>query len=392
MQDVVRAQDLQVERLKELARARTGLADFGPAHFETPLGQLTRAMREEAALNAAGYAAMGERLVNALANRLRRVALFARHPEIADERVDVGAVIVGLPRTGSTMLHRLLAASPQATAVRWWESVFPLPRESAADAAADRAGRIADSEALVAGIMAEAAGFDAIHPLDAHADDEELPLIEQSFVSNMPESMMFVPSYGDWLLAADQRAAYGELIDYLRVLQWQSPERRGARWILKCPHHLTAVDTVLEVFPDAAVVMTHRPIAQLMPSWYSMVATLTAAYSDADHARAQAAHWTARLRRNLADMVAARARKPGRFVDVDYRSLLDRPLAEAERVFGAAGLPVGQGDRDAWTGWLAANRRDARPTHRYSLEQFGISAERLRDDFAFYTSAFPNAA
>lgn len=392
MHDVAGKDDLTAGHLEARARARTGLTDFGPDHYRPALEVLTAAMRDEAQLNAVGFAALGERLVNALANRLRRVALFAAHPEIADEKVEVAALIVGLPRTGSTMLHRLLAASPQATAVRWWESVFPLPREGTDPTPGDRARRIADSEALVAGIMAQADGFDAIHPLDAHADDEELPLIEQSFQSNMPESMMYLPSYGAWLLAADQRHAYAELVDWLRILQWQSPERRGAKWILKCPHHLTAVNTVLEAFPDAVMVMTHRPVAQLMPSWYSMVATLTAAYSDAAHARAQAAHWTERLRRNLADMVAARDTAPERFVDVDYRALLSQPLPEAERVFAAAGLAVGEGDRAAWQAWLDSNRRDARPTHRYSLEQFGVAPERLAQDFSFYTAAYPMAA
>lgn len=392
MQEIDRVEQLDPAVLRQLARDRTGLSDFGATHYEAALAALTDAMRDEAQLNAAGLAAMGERLVNALSNRLRRVALFAAHPEIADEKVDVAALIVGLPRTGSTMLHRLLSASPQATAVRWWESVFPLPRDGQEATAQDRAGRIADAEALVAGIMATADGFDAIHPLDALAHDEELPLIEQSFLSNMPESMMYLPSYGAWLLAADQTEAYRELIDWLRILQWQSPERRGAKWILKCPHHLTAVTTVLDMFPDAVMVMTHRPVAQLMPSWYSMVGTLTSAYSEGDHAAAQAEHWTERLRRNLTDMVAARAESPNRFVDVDYRDLLDRPLEEAKRVFEAASIRVGDEDVAAWTAWLDGNKREARPTHRYSLEQFGIAADRLSSDFAFYTEGNPMAA
>jgi hypothetical protein len=384
---------LEPETLKAMARARTGLDEFGPPYFEQPLTVLTRAMREEADLNAAGFQAMGERLVNALSNRLRRIALVKAHPEIADEKVDVAALIVGLPRTGSTMLHRLIAASPQVTAVKWWESVFPLPRVGEdGDSGDEQASRIADAEQLVEDIMSQATGFDAIHPLDAHAFDEELPLIEQSFESNMPESMMYVPSYGDWLLAADQREAYLELVEYLRILQWQSPERRRQQWVLKCPHHLTAVRTVLEVFPDAVMVMTHRPIQQLMPSWYSMVATLTGAYSDSDRASAQAEHWTERLRRNLVDMVEARREAPDRFVDVDYRDLLVEPIRQAEQVFHAAGLTGSDADRAAWQAWLDGNKREGRPSHRYTIEQFGIDPGRLERDFRFYTEAFPVAA
>ncbi|WP_311269544.1 sulfotransferase [Sphingobium sp. WCS2017Hpa-17] len=382
-------EDFSPDRLMAFAKTRTGLEDFGPGHFLTALGVLTDAIRQEAQLNENGVGAMGERLVNALANRLRRVALFKAHPEIAEQRVEVAALIVGLPRTGSTMLHRLLSESPQLTAVRWWESVFPLPRD---EGAGEVAGRKADAERLVVDIMSSASGFDAIHPLDAHAYDEELPLIEQSFMSNMPESMMYIPSYGEWLLGADQADAYDELIDFLKIFQWQDPSRAGQKWVLKCPHHLTAVDTVLSKFPTAAIVMTHRPITKLMPSWYSMVGSLTGAYSDADHAAPQAEHWTQRLRRNLVDMVAARNGAPARFVDVDYRDLLEQPLVEARKVLEAAGLAVDASDLDAWQGWLDGNRRDNRPSHQYSIEQYGLTRERLNADFAFYTEAYPMAA
>ena len=181
--------ELEPDALMARAKANTGLDDFGPGHFLEPLTVLTRSMREEADLNEAGIQMQGGRIVNALENRLRRQALMKAHPEIADEKVEVGAIIVGLPRTGSTMLHRLLAASPRATAMVWWETIFPLPRDESG--AADIAARKADAEALVEQLVSASAGFDAIHPMDAHAHDEELPLIEQSFISNIPEAMMY---------------------------------------------------------------------------------------------------------------------------------------------------------------------------------------------------------
>lgn len=381
--------EFHVDGLMALARQRTGLTDFGPGHFVEPLDVLVRAMHEEAQLNEAGAAVHGGRLVNALANRLRKQALLARQPEILEQEVNVAAVIVGLPRTGSTMLHRLLSASPRATATRWWETIFPLPRRD--DGNSDIAERKADAEALAAQLLEASAGFDAIHPLDAHAFDEELPLIEQSFMSNIPESMLYVPSYGEWLLKADQRLAYAELIDWLRILQWQDPERKGKSWILKAPHHLTAVQTVLEVFPRAAMVMTHRRVDHVMGSWYSMVASLTGGNTDRDFAREQASHWTQRLRRNLEDMMAARANAEDRFIDVHYRSLLEEPLDHARRVFAAAGLAADAADEAAWSAWLAGNQRDNRPSHKYDVVDFGISADRLREEFAFYSDLFDPA-
>ena len=377
---------LEPDVLMARARASTGLDDFGPAHFMEPLAALTRSMRDEADLHEAGIAMQGGRIVNALENRLRRQALMKAHPEIADEQLDVGAIIVGLPRTGSTMLHRLLAASPRATAMVWWETIFPLPRDESG--AADIAARKADAEALVAQIVGASEGFEAIHPMDAYAHDEELPLIEQSFMSNIPEAMMYLPGYGAYLLDADQTHAYGELIDWLKILQWQDPSRRGRKWVLKAPHHLTAVQTVLDSFPDAVIVMTHRRIDHVIASYSSMVGSLTGGNSATDFRAAQAAHWSARLKRNLEDMIAARSRQNGRFVDVSYRKLLADPVGHAIGVFAAAGVHADEADLAAWKGWIDGNQRDNRPSHRYDLADFGIDADALRRDFAFYADAY----
>jgi len=329
---------LTPDNLMEIARRGTSLDDFGPDHFLEPLTVLTRSMREEACLNAHGVGEYTRRLVNALENRLRRVDLVKRHPEITGESIKVGAVILGLPRTGSTMLHRLLTASPRATGAYWWETVFPLPRDESG--AADIAARKADAERIVADMVGASAGFEAIHPLDAHAIDEELPLVEQSFMSSLPESMMYLPSYGEYMLTADQSHAYDELIEWLKILQWQTPERRGKAWILKVPHHLSAVQTVLDKFPEAAIPMTHRRIEHLMGSWYSMVASLTGGNTDRDFGAEQARHWTRRWHHNLVDMMAAREKAESRFIDIHYRDLLTNPLASARKVFAAAGLPA----------------------------------------------------
>lgn len=368
------------------AKARTGLSEFGPGHFREPLDVLTRSMREEAQLNTMGLAVQSERLVNALANRLLRIALMRRHPEIAEEQVEVGVVIAGLPRTGSTLLQRLLAATPQTTAPLWWETIYPLPRGELGPA--DIAARQADAEALATQLVAASAGLEAIHPMDPHAHDEDLLLIEQTFVSNVPEAMLHVPSYGAWLAGADQAWSYAELTDWLKILQWQNPARRGRKWVLKSPHHLTAVPTVLATFPDAVVVMTHRKVEHVLGSYFSMVAALTGGNTDADFSREQAAHWTAKLRANLADMMAARAAAPGRFFDVYYGKLIPAPFDHARQIVTAAGLTPTPAAEAGWAGWMAANRRDNRPSHRYDVRDYGVVPEALRQEFAFYIDAF----
>ncbi|NIB39004.1 sulfotransferase [Pseudomaricurvus alkylphenolicus] len=378
---------LNVSNLMAVAMQRTQLSDFGPEHFVEPLEVLLKSMREEARLSPAGLRAQSERLINALCSRLRKTAFLQKHPQVLNEEIKVAAVIVGLPRTGSTMLQRLIAASPKLTATRWWETIFPMPLEGEVEG--DPSGRIQQAESLVENIMGAAENFDSIHPLDAHAYDEELTLIEQSFISNMPESMMYVPSYGKWLLQADQSNAYAELVEYLKILQWQTPKRRRQQWVLKSPHHLTAIDTVLDVFSSAVIINTHRSITDVMPSWYSMVGSLTEADSDAEGLRqAQAKHWTWRLNKSLQGFMKSRAGHADRFMDIDYRTLLDAPIETCESIFKRAGLTLEDEDRQAFASHTKNNRRGKRPAHQYNLASFGVSRKELESEFDYYQKIF----
>lgn len=378
---------LSCSYLMDQAVERTGLADFGPDRFIEPLGVLVNAIRNEAQLTAQGAKAQVDRLINSLECRLRKMALLSKHPEILDQQVRVGAVIVGLPRTGSTMMHRLLAASPQLTATVWWETIYPIPLSVAK--VNDFNQRIEMAQRLVEQILGAAEGFDSMHPLDALAHDEELTLIEHSFVSNMPESMMYVPSYGDWLLKTDQTAAYYELVEYLQILQWQSDDRASCMWVLKSPHHLTATQTVLDVFPEALIVVPHRAVDSVLPSWYSTVASLSQADSDMPElARKQAVHWTGRLGRTLSDMMAVRLKREDRFFDVGYKDLMADPIKVCVKAMERMSMQAGAKDLDAFAAHLNANKREMRPSHDYRLDDYGIHPNELREVFAEYSARF----
>jgi len=376
---------LTVENLMELASRRSGLDDFGPGSFQEGLNILVTAMRKEAELSGAGIKAQSERLINSLIARLRKTDFLREHPEILKEEIDVAAVIVGLPRTGSTKFQRLLAASPKLTATYWWETIYPVPLPSEKSSLE----RIEMAETLVEQIMGAAENFDSIHPLNARAFDEELTLIEHSFASNMPESMMFVPSYGEWLLETDQSHAYDELIEYLKILQWQSSERTNQRWVLKSPHHLTATKTALDKFPAALMVVPHRSIQDVMPSWYSMVGSLSAAESDRpDLGKQQALHWTTRLDRCLQDMMAIRGQQPERFLDIGYKTLLKNPMDACSVAFDRMGMQLEETDRQAFENHLNENKRGDRPAHSYNLADYGVTLAELDGRFEYYAKEF----
>lgn len=373
------------------AEAETGLHAFGDPWFVAPLRRLLAAIEAEAGLTGEDDPPV-QRIVQSLVDRLRLQDYLARHPGVLREKVEVAAAILGLPRTGSTMLQRLLGSSPQLTSGYWWEVTFPLPLPGEAEG--DPTPRQDAARAMVAAFYAAWPDFDSIHPMDAMAHDEDVMLLDKTFLSSTYDSILHIPGYGEWMEAADHRAAYRELRVWLQVLQYQSPARRGRRWILKSPHHLLGgLDGFLAEFPEARAIMTHRAIEEVIPSYCSLCASMTAAHSRNFVPANSGAYWTGRFSRALRRLIDRRAGpEGGRFIDVRYDALQADPLAVAEMIFGRLGLAFGAADRAAMAAWLAENGREKRPPHQYDAAAYGLSADGMRRDFAFYSAAFLEGA
>ena len=253
------------------ARRKAGLGDFGDESFRVPMRVLLASLEKEAALTPIGRFVQRQRIVDILVNRLRAEDHFKRYPEILEEKIAPPLVIVGLPRTGTTMLHRTLAADPRWYSVLWYECRNPSPFPGTGSGSRDP--RIADAEAQVHAMIEGSPELAAIHPLDALAPDEEILLLEHSFSSTTPEAAANVPSYGRWLNEQDQTAAYVYLKKLLQFLQWQKNKAgsEAERWVLKTPHHLGFMDVLFAVFPDAHVVQTHRDPLETIHSLASMI-------------------------------------------------------------------------------------------------------------------------
>lgn len=380
---------LDTEALLSEARRRAGFDDFGDLFepFRAPMDMQVRSMRDEARLTAAGRDAMVEGVLSALVNVLRMADDLKRHPEILDEPVRVTALVVGLPRTGSTMLHRMLATHPQATAPLWWEVTYlaPFPGERRGDPGPrQEAGR-----AQVRWMCDNMPDLISIHPMDADAPDEDVMAMEQVFVGTAAECRMHLPSYVAYIERLDKRPVYRFLRTLLQYLQWQSPQRAGKAWVLKAPAHLTALSTVLETFPEAHIVMTHRDPVAVVPSFASLGYTLTKLGSDHADPAVIGRHWSRRWRAALTDFMATRAGAAGhRFIDVMYQEQVADPLGTATRVMEKIGLPVDAAAGQALRAWVDANPRDKRASHRYTPEMFGLTEAGLKADYGFYRDAF----
>ncbi len=376
---------MKIDDLLDAARTKTGLTDYGDDWFTEPLGILVASLNTEARLSALGLELTRRRLVALLADRLRLRALHREHPEVRDVEVKVAAEICGLPRTGSTLLHRLLAASPQLTSTLSWETSYPLPFPGEGPDAAERKRRARERADM---FLAASPDFAQIHTIEWDGPEEDVILLDRTFTSMSFDSFYRIPSYGDWLRAADQGPAYRELLEWLRVLQWQQPSRAGRAWVLKSPHHLTAVDTVLDTFDGCMIVMTHRSPVNVVPSYASMVASITAQYSDELDREEIGRYWSERFATTLRGFAAVRQRRPDRFVDVHYATALSEPVTRACRVLSLLGLTAGDADRAAFESYVERNRRERHGSHSYTPSDFGLSAEQLERDFAFYTKEY----
>lgn len=374
------------ETLLAAARERTGLSDFGDTWFFEPMDHYITAANAEGKLTEAGFAGQTEAIVKGLASRLRMVEDIKRHPEILDEDVEVAAIILGLPRTGSTIFHRLLASAPGMTAIRWYEAqnYAPLPGDEPGKPEARRAY----AEAMIEGWLNLSPELASIHPLDPDAPDEEIIILGQLFITTMVEAMTFIPSFAKWLNDYDQSKGYDDLKTILKYLQWQDPTRRGKKWVLKSPQNLPYTDVIANAFPKAVLVMTHRDPLEVVPSYVSMEAALyklNSVHSD----EAVGAFWFPRLAEWMHRFEQARARiGEDRFIDIDYREVAKEPLKQAQRVLAHIGIPLDDKIEAALTEFMAGNKREQRPMHDYSLERFGLNEADVREAFASYRARY----
>lgn len=378
---------LDIDVLLAEAQRRTGLSDFGDPWFLEPFGILVRSMREEADLNALGLEYHTSKLLNSLTNRLIIRDFINRYPEVREMPVKVAGVIAGLPRTGSTMLHRLLSQSRNATSVLWWETFAPVPYQDEVIGQPEK--RIAAAREVVRQMREAIPDMDSLHPLYAQEPDEELMLLEQSFIGWMAEAHMNVPTYSEWLKQADLTPAYLELRELLQLLTFQNKERKGCAWVLKAPYHVTALPELLKVFPGVRIIMTHRDPMKTVPSFASMNSNLTQPYTNSHDSHRVGQHWQAQLARGLSLFLEGRERfGEEHFIDVYYEDQIADPVGTAIKVLAKIGLSAEAEDAELISRWMSRYPRDSRPSHQYGLDDFGLSEDSILEAFAKYRGRF----
>nr|WP_254659374.1 sulfotransferase [Mycobacterium malmoense] len=371
------------------ARRKEGLTDWGPGEFEGPLRVLL-ADYARADLNAVGVHILRSGIVHSLRMRLRAQEWIRRHPEILDERVAAPIVVVGMMRSGTTLLQRLLAADPRFVCAYGWEVVEVAPRLDHRFSGADP--RIAISQAREAKSRELAPELFAIHPMYATEAEEEIVFLADAFLSHVPESGAPVPNYRSWLDDQDFSPAYDHLHRMLQFLQWQKRRRGivGQRWVLKSPAHLGYLDLLRARFPDLHIVHMHRDPRATIASGASLNATLHAMHADAVDVHRVGAEWLQRMGWTNDRAMALRdgwADDDERVTDVGFDAAVADPIGQVARVYDAVGLSLTAGAQDAMRRWLAGRPREAaRPA--YGLPAYGLRPEQVDERFTLYNKRF----
>lgn len=369
------------------AVSRAGSSDFGDADFLDGLGRFLRSADQEARLTLLGRIMVRGYAIDNLVNRLSVIDWRKRHPGVADERIVAPLFIIGLPRTGTTILHSVLEQDPANRSPLSWEIQHPCPPATPATWSDDP--RIARMQRTLEQLFELVPGFEAIHPMSATSPEECVAIFTQCFKSEQLLVQFNLPSYQTWLDDADMRPVYEY---HRRFLQHaQSGGVRGGRWVLKSPAHLHQIGTLLEVYPDAKVVHTHRDPIRVCTSIASLMAMLRGAASDhidLHEIGRQQLDWWAKLVGAALEHRKRMGDRDHQFFDVRLRETVADPVDVVRRMYAHFDFALDDEVEERMQRFVRDNPRDKHGSHTYTPEDFGIDPVRDRAPFEEYTAYF----
>lgn len=372
-------------QLIDAARRRTGLEDFGPGDFFEPLSRLLESCQREARLNFIGKIALRSDLTRMLSNRLSLERDRNLYEPIRTQQIREPLFIVGLPRSGTTLLHTLLAADPAHRAPMIWEVMFPSPPTN------ERMNvRIRETQQSIRYLHWLAPTFRQVHALGAEIPQECIGLTSPSMLSDQFDTMYRVPSYRSWFLKQDLLPAYQY---HHRFLQHLQHRQSGDRWILKAPAHMFALPALLNLYPDALFVQVHRDPLKAIASVSSLIAILRSIFSDhvdpTEVGRDALQYWS----ETMTNFMQQRNElSPHRFVDIYYSDIRKDPVAAAHKVYDHFRWKLTGEAEVRMRNVLANQPPEESGFHRYDPAQFGLTDAEVATLFRTYSARFGSTA
>ena len=373
--------------LMERVAEKTGQSDFGDAWFHAPYDMLVDAIRAEARLNLAGEFVAEMQFEKVLTDRVMAQRWFNKHPEILERALPRPIIVVGPMRSGTTRMHRLLAADRRFQHLRSFETISPVPPEDF-EPGEEYDERIVTARKIQR--MARLANPRTlnIHPTGPCEPEEELGLLVNSFWGMKHEVQWSIPSYGRWSETVDARPAYAQLARLLKLVSWSQQKSSLKPWILKTPQYMLDLDAVIDTFPDARFIFTHRDPKAVVGSAASLAWNQTIIYSDHADAQSVGREWLHKTEQQIARMRRARDRiAKSRMIDVHFEEMDGGWEAVMSRIYDFLDLEI-EPALPGMADFMNRSRALKRRPHRYSLGEFGISegevAERLSDYIRTY--------
>ncbi len=375
---------LDAGRLHEQATQETGLFDFGPRDYEERLEVLLGALREVDAVTPAGQVVFFAQVLQLLKTRLLLTDLLTRHPEIRDIELAPPIVIVGLPRTGTTHLHNLLAADPALRSLPYWESLEPIPMPSEAGVEPDP--RRQRTEAGVWFLNQAMPLFPLMHEITTDHVHEEIQLLAIDFSTMFFETLAPVPAWRSFYRSRDQTPHYRFLRTLLQALQFL---RGGNRWVLKSPQHLEQLPVLAEVFPDATTVVTHRDPVDVVVSMATMIVYAARMHTDEVDPAQLGRAWAERIESLLGACLRDRHVLPAdRSIDVPFDAFMAHEMATVRSIYALADQPFDEAVEMALADYLAGHQRGRLGRIDYRAADVGLDPADLGERFADYVQRF----
>jgi hypothetical protein len=377
---VLNANDIIAE-----AEERVGIQD--PELVLRPnLERFVSALNSDNKLSTLGETTARKVLIDRTVDRLEGIKWVRNHPEIANEVISQPVFLTGLPRSGTTYFQYLFDRDTRFRLIRSWESISPSPPPGF-DAESVRRRKAEEAERRRQAVPKQIKGFEALHLLDLDGPDECHVFLEQSYAAAGYQNVYDVPSYFDYMTTTlDFAPSYRLHKRQLQLLQWRM---RQPRWVVKYPNHVLAMDAILDVYPDARFVMTHRDPVQTLASISKMTLTLRGTRYDTVDPKRVGRQMLDFVRRHI-DRIMAFCQSPrGNLVThVDYYRVVDNPAAVMAEVHSGLGIDTPDEVRNAVADWRESNPKGARGANPYSIEQFGINPDEAAALYSDYMRYF----
>jgi hypothetical protein len=379
----LRPQDL----LAEAATRTGGLTELGDGPFMEGLERFVESLESEARLTPAGRVIARERILLHTVNRLNYVNDHKRFPEIEKQSIAKPVFIVGLPRTGTTILHDILAQDPASRAPMTWETMFPSPPPEAATFETDP--RIAQCAATFSEVFDQIPGFKAMHPMGAQLTQECVTLMGEAMCTPLFHNQFRVPSYQDWV---DDSADFGAVYNlHRKQLQHLQSRHPLDRWVLKTGGHMWGLAHLLETYPDARIVFTHRDPVESMTSYASLTTLVRAMGSDDVDRKEIARDWTARLQKVVSRTLLVRTVRDypdAIFYDVKFSDFVADPFGVVTWIYAAFDIPMSAEAETRIRAFIDDNPKGKHGDHVYTPEEYGVDPAAVHESFTDYIERF----